>query len=175
MQGGMKREWAKPLNPKPCTTRPYGNWAGAGQIFNILGCQPGWRYTLASDSDIDNKLYKGYEIVDTAKGHTEKFVGYGRVATKFGSAPTSLMKLGPYYLVRIPVREYAAIRKRARDRRNAGMDIPTKSLLSQNSLQAETLRSRSPRYLPKDGQVYTRYPEHGENGYAIEEVEVNRG
>lgn len=171
MQAGMKREWARPMDPNAKGEKPWGNWKGAGEIWNIIGRQPGWHYCLANDTTVDSMLYRGFKIVSPADGDPERFLGYGRLSARGGST-NGEMKLGPYYLMKIDVATYAKIREAPRKRREAEMDLPTQTILSRNPIEAHTLAGRSPRYVPS-GNVFFALEEHGKNGY--QQMEVQRG
>lgn len=172
MQAGMKREWAQPMNPRKEAGKPWGNWKGKGEIFNITGAQPGFHYTIGNEETVDGQLYRGYKIVSPTDGDPEKFIGYGRVHAR-GGTTNSEMKLGRYYLLKIPTEKYAELRARARQRRAAAMDVPTQTILSRNPVEAHSVAAYSPRYVPRDGNFFFKDPEHGDNGY--KQVEMTNG
>lgn len=179
MNAGDPNEWAKPMNPRATGHEAYGNWKGSGAIYNIINRQMGFRYVLANEADVDRKLNLGYEVVDSAKGHTERFAGHGRVSARHGEVKSTEMKLGPFWLLRMRQEQWNAIQEAATRQRLAEMDVPTQMLISQNTTANEQLRRLSAtagrNYAPRDGSpFYIADPSHGANGYAHEDAEAIR-
>jgi len=171
MNPGAKREWAKPMDPNAMGAKPWGNWKGKGEIWNIIGRQPGWHYTIATDHNVRSLQIRGYERCDGSK---ERFVGWGQLNPRSGQPDTNgEMVLEGKYLMRIPSEEYARFRRQKAEARRAEMDLPTTTILERNPVEAQTLRGRKPGYVPQGGNVFFKDPDHGDNGYQIQEV--NRG
>ena len=170
MNPGAKREWAAPMDVNAQGSKPWGNWKGTGEIWNIVGRRPGRHYTIATERNIRSLLLRGYQRCD---GSQERFVGWGEFNSRLGENTQGGMSLGGKYLLWLPIEQYRKYRREKAEARQAGMDLPTKTILERNPIEVQTLAGRQPGYVPRDGNVFFKDPDHGDNGYKIQEV--NRG
>lgn len=164
MQGGMKREWAKPYNPNAGPGQPIGSHRGHMSALNIRNPRPGMHYAYAHRGDLYRGLtnemrWKGFQPVARSSG-----VSIGAdLPPEFGAPTDSLVTAGNLVLMEIPIERYRANQRDENARRAAAINGPTDRLMDKN----DQFRAQQG---PSGGRINPFYmsPEHGRNGYDFE-------